>query len=100
MTLSTSRGTCDSGLTEGWYRASSAISTSPPGTNQCQTHAPGWLNFNMPSSSGSTTSGTACFHWTSSNCQWSVDGVQATNCGDYYVYYLKPAPACSLRYCP
>jgi hypothetical protein len=93
---------CDNSLASGWYRVEgsySQIPTSPPSPNECNTQATGWLNISIPSV-GSTNSGSACWSWTSSTCQWSTSGCQITNCNGYYVYYLNPVTwGCNGRYC-
>ncbi|CAF2091956.1 unnamed protein product [Rotaria magnacalcarata] len=73
------------------------IPTYAPGTSVCGTSATGWYASTVPSS-GATASGTLCYQWTSSTCQWS-SSVQVANCNTYYVYLLYPSPTCNLRVC-
>lgn len=93
---------CDNVITTGWYRfmdgAGTMLATSPPPTNVCNTHAPGWLQGTYPANQGEVVNATACFHWNGNPCEWSSQ-IQVANCGGYYVFYLTPAPVCSLRYC-
>ena len=92
--------TCDSGYS-GWYRFTGAAGTrmpeTSPGYYQCGTAAVGWLSSSHPAEGVSTTA-TVCFHWTSSECQWSTS-ISVTNCGAYYVYELSAPPTCNLAYC-
>ena len=48
---------------------------------------------------GETVNGTGCAQWADGCCQWQIPGLRAKNCGSYFVYFLKPAPTCSLAYC-
>ncbi|CAF5184147.1 unnamed protein product, partial [Rotaria magnacalcarata] len=73
------------------------IPTYAPGTSVCGTSATGWYASTVPSS-GATASGTLCYQWTSSTCQWS-SSIQVANCNTYYVYLLYPSPTCNLRVC-
>ncbi|CAF5066877.1 unnamed protein product, partial [Rotaria magnacalcarata] len=73
------------------------IPTYAPGTSVCGTSATGWYASTVPSS-GATASGTLCYQWTSSTCQWS-SSIQVANCNTYYVYFLYPSPVCNLRVC-
>jgi hypothetical protein len=66
--------------------------------NLCDTSATGWYSGTYPSTAGSTNTGSICYHWTSSTCQWS-NSVSVTNCNGYYVFYLSPPTACNLRLC-
>jgi len=66
--------------------------------NLCDTQATGWYNGVYPSTVGSTNTGTVCYHWTSSTCQWS-NSVSVTNCNGYYVFYLTRPSVCNLRVC-
>jgi len=92
---------CDNSISAGWYRPDNGLdlSTTAPDKNTCNTHAPGWVNFAFPTSSGQTTSGQACFHWSSNTCMWKTDNVQITHCGEYFVYYLVAPNVCHLKYC-
>jgi len=74
------------------------IPTSPVGYNRCGTQAAGWYSGEMPDVLYTTTNGTACFQWMSSNCSYTSN-IGVTNCGSYYVYRLTPTPYCGLRYC-
>jgi hypothetical protein len=101
ITFPTGTPGCDSGLTAGWYRftavGNNMIPTTPPAQNVCNTSATGWMSGGLPAY-GQTNSVTACYNWLSNTCNWS-NAMQVTNCGSYYVYFLNPSPACSLRYC-
>jgi hypothetical protein len=106
---------CDGGgtpLAAGNYRfiasGNSTIPTSPPPVNSCDTAATGWYSATndpvgspgvMPGTIGQTTSGFACYNWsTTCTATWS-NAMTVTNCDGYYVYFLNPSVTCSLRYC-
>ena len=90
---------------ENWYRFQSGAGVlmpeSTPGTQQiCGTKHPGWLNGAHPTEINQLKQVQVCFHHSISIgiCLYSVD-ILVTNCGDYYVYFLKEVPFCDLRYC-
>ncbi|XP_067017039.1 uncharacterized protein [Acropora muricata] len=93
---------CDNNLAFGWYRFRGAAGTQMPTKcverNRCSSHAPGWLNASHPSVEDGIVTAKVCFHWTSGCCSWSTN-IRVRNCGGFYVYELRPAPACWLRYC-
>ncbi|CAF0823152.1 unnamed protein product [Adineta steineri] len=74
------------------------IPTSPVGIGRCGADVTVWYSEQMPTGVGTTSNGTVCFHWTSSNCQWN-SSIAVTNCGSYYVYQLSAPPVCNSRYC-
>jgi hypothetical protein len=39
-----------------------------------------------------------CFDLYGNTCHWQSEG-KITNCGNFFVYYLRDTPSCSLRYC-
>ena len=40
-----------------------------------------------------------CWHWSADECQWESE-TTVTNCGDYFVYYLRDLPfACNGVFC-
>ena len=85
-----------------WMRFEGAggtqIPTSAVAIYRCGTNAAGWYSGGMPSVSGTTVNGTACFTWSASNCQYS-NQISVTNCGSYYVYYLSAPSTGGMRYC-
>ena len=91
----------------GWYRmqapAGLVIPEASPGKYHCGTNCAGWLRGTHPDTPGTTLDNAVfCFdckqgkQW--SECEFSSFG-KVTNCGDFYVYYLKDTPKCYLRYC-
>ena len=94
---------CTSTLPSAWYRLNGTYNEIPEQrsyvSNICNTDAPGFLNFNHPTSPGQTTTGSICYHWSGSTCAWQSNNINVTMCSGYYVYYITPAPACSLRPC-
>ena len=91
---------CDRYLTEGWYRflAGRMMATSYPGsTGYCDTSYQGRLQGGHPSESDGVVNRQVCFYYKSS-CQETVN-IKVRNCGNYYVYKLKPTPSCNSRYC-
>ena len=91
---------CHSGLGAGWYRLAGLypkLQEQGPYLNfRGNSHAPGFMQFSHPSTSGQTVSGTVGFNWGSTTA-WTTS-IQVTNCGPYFVYYLPPAPVCNLVY--
>ena len=93
---------CDRSLAGAWYRflggAGRQMPTQCVPKNQCGTHAPGWLTGGHPTVAQGAVSRKVCFHWGNNCCRWSRY-IRVRNCGGFFVYYLSPTPACSLRYC-
>ena len=86
-----------------WYRMTVAAGTripeQAPGLNRCGTQGTGWLNGAHPTSKGDTVDDAEfCFDTGDDDCEDTQQG-KITNCGDYYVYYLKSAPYCNYGYC-
>jgi len=76
------------------------VSTPLHQTNICGASYPGWWNGTLPMTTGTTNVGTMCFSDGSSTCIYSLSPIIATNCGDYYIFYLLEIPCCrSYRYC-
>jgi hypothetical protein len=95
-------GGCDVTLyaTPTWVRfngSATRLSTSAPATHRCATSATGWYTGTLPSA-GLTTTGVACFAWTSSICDFHST-ISVTNCNDFYIYLMVSPSTCSLRYC-
>ena len=100
---------CDNGAVEGdwtggdsWYRfqepAGTQLADSIVPKEHCGTHATGWLNGTHPAGLGETAIQQVCFNWAGNSC-WKNTDVEIKNCGGYYLYKLKAAPGCSLKYC-
>ena len=88
---------------EGWYRfagdAGSRIPSAAPGSYKCGTSSPGWMNAPHPDNDFSTKDVQFCFQSSYDECDVSTTG-QVTDCGSYYVYFLRPvASRCNLAYC-
>ena len=102
ITYTTNHGYCDNGIGPGWFRfegsAGTRMPTSCPPYYRCGTQATGWLNGGHPTIADGQVSRQACFHWTSSCCQFSTN-IKVRNCGSYYVYYLTRTTGCNDRYC-
>ena len=94
---------CDSQLAEGWYRFINGkhLSNQCAKYHACNTDWPGWLVGAHPSVSAGRVTRQVCFgKKSSSSCRCSYyTYITVSNCGSFYVYKLKPTPACSLRYC-
>ena len=98
---------CDNSLAAGWYRlmgkAGIQLPERPIVNNispfRCNTHAIAWITQPHPRFGEGKVARTVCFHWFGASCQWSVPQTTVINCGNYFVYYLKPTPTCHLRYC-
>ena len=93
---------CDNKLKTKWYRFRGSSGNELPSScvpmNSCGTHAPGWLQGHHPTVAQGIAALKACFHWKKGCCQWQTD-IRVRNCDGFYVYELKPSPACHLRYC-
>ncbi|CAF1254340.1 unnamed protein product [Adineta steineri] len=98
----------DSNEITGWYRftgngGTRLVTTQLSQTNICGGSYPGWWNGTLPKAIGATHVGTMCFytggHFDGSYCANPLSPIIATNCGDYYVFYLLPVSCCSYRYC-
>lgn len=93
---------CDHSLKPAWYRfqgkAGNAMANSCPRRFHCGTIVPGWLNGELPTIEEGVVSRKACF-FQNRNCCYESAEAKVRNCGAFYVYYLRPAPYCQLRYC-
>ena len=93
---------CDRSLPWGWYRFTSYTGGKIPEEtvpeNHCGTHAPIWLNGIHPAREGDNVVRQACVHFFGDGCFDSFD-INITNCGDYFVYYLKTPFYCTIAYC-
>ena len=87
---------------DSWYRfqepAGTQLADSIVPTKYCGTHATGWLNGTHPAVLGENVIQQVCFNWAGDSC-WKNTDVEIKNCGGYYLYKLKAAPGCSLKYC-
>ncbi|XP_015755538.1 PREDICTED: uncharacterized protein LOC107335079 isoform X2 [Acropora digitifera] len=91
---------CDRYLPEGWYRflLGKEMATSYSGSSgYCQTNYQGRLLGGHPSVSDGLVTREVCFQ-NSYSCSYRVN-ITVRNCGNFYVYKLKPTPTCNLRYC-
>ena len=94
---------CLNPFNSGWYRLSGTYnkirSWSVP-SYLCSTTVTGYLNFTHPTTLGQTKTGLMCYDFETygGHCVWSSEA-RVTNCGNYFVYYLTPAPACNLHPC-
>ncbi|XP_068679579.1 uncharacterized protein [Montipora foliosa] len=94
---------CDHRLAEGWYRfltGTVLATTYRSGSSRyCDTNYRGWLTESHPSVSDGIVNRKVCFtHSSDSRCPYSTY-IKVRNCGEFYVYKLKPTPNCYLRYC-
>lgn len=93
---------CDRGLRRGWYRFTSYTGGQIPEVkvpeNSCDTHAPVWLNGRHPTNTGENVVREACIHFLGNGC-WERLSINITNCGNYFVYYLRPPFYCAVAYC-
>ena len=93
---------CDRSLQRGWYRFTSYTGGEIPEgkvpENRCGTHSPVWLNGRHPTNKGENVVREACIHFFGNGC-WERFDINITNCGDYFVYYLRPPFYCSVAYC-
>lgn len=93
---------CDRGLLLGWYRFTSYTGGKIPEwkvpEDHCGTQAPVWLNGKHPEIKGENVVREACIHVLGDGC-WERFDINITNCGDYFVYYLRPFYYCAVAYC-
>ena len=98
------KGKCDRGLSTKWYRFSARAGATMPEScvpmYLCGTESTGWLNGKHPTVHEGVVSRQVCFHFRDSCC-WITRNIRIRNCGGFYVYELKAAPAwsCPARYC-
>ena len=99
----TAQHKCDGDLTEGWYRFlnNKRLCDQCANVHSCSTYNPGWLEGGHHSISAGRVTRKVCFGRKSSpSCPCSNHTyITVRNCGSFYVYKLKPTPACNLRYC-
>jgi hypothetical protein len=92
-------------LAAGWYRftgnsGTRLVTTQLSQTSICGANYPGWWNGTFPVTVGGTNIGNICFYNGGSSCVNPLSPIIATNCSDYYVFYLLQIPCCtSYRYC-
>ena len=98
------RTLCDRGLRSGWYRFTSDAGGKvmmPEKTvpeYHCGTHDTIWLNGRHPSVTEGNVVRAVCINSFGVDCDDTFD-INIKNCGDYYVYYLKPTFYCAVAYC-
>ena len=98
------RALCDRNLRSGWYRFTSDAGGKvmmPENTvpeYHCGTHDPIWLNGSHPTVAEGNVVRKVCINSFGSVCDDTLD-INVTNCGDYYVYYLKTVDYCAVAYC-
>lgn len=98
------RALCDRNLKWGWYRFKSFAGDKMPDVkvdaDHCGTHAPIWLNGRHPKEKGENVVRQACINaFDLLNGCWDSFDISIKNCGDYYVYYLRPPNYCAVAYC-
>ena len=95
---------CDRSISSGWYRFTSFNGTKiPEGVvpeYRCGTHSPIWLNDRHPTKAEGNVACKACINSFGLNagCFRSFN-INITNCGNYFVYYLRPLGFCAVAYC-
>ncbi|XP_032880858.1 uncharacterized protein LOC116975639 [Amblyraja radiata] len=106
-TRCSSRWMDDGNLTEGWYRFSSydnvKILEHAVPFSRCSGWSPGWLSGSHPRVRDGEVTRTVCFNWVRDNpnkhnCLTHQE-IKIKNCGDYFVYRLKPTPGYYSVYC-
>ena len=80
-------------LSIGWYRFSGAagnqMAESCVDRYRCDTYYPGWLNGSHPTVNEAAVQRRVCFGFHGHCCIYSTY-IRVRNCGDFYVYQLKP----------
>ncbi|XP_062895885.1 uromodulin-like isoform X1 [Mobula hypostoma] len=77
----------------GWRIPETAVPT-----DKCSGTSPGWLNGHHPSVGEGEVNRTVCFSWEQNNCDRNRT-IKIKNCGDFFVYWLKPTLCCDKVYC-
>ena len=89
-------------LSTGWYRFSGAagnqMAESCVDRYRCGTYHPGWLNGSHPTVNEAAVQRRVCFGFHGYCCIYSTY-IRVRNCGDFYVYQLKPLTVWYSRYC-
>ena len=89
-------------LSIGWYRFSGAagnqMAESCVDRYRCDTYYPGWLNGSHPTVNEAAVQRRVCFGFHGHCCIYSTY-IRVRNCGDFYVYQLKPLTVWYSRYC-
>ena len=94
---------CDQYIEETWYRFTGESGNQMPdkcvGYKRCGTYMPGWLAEKHPTvEEGAKRFQRVCFTY-EDNCCAQQEWIEVKNCGDFYVYKLKPLQYCDMRYC-
>ena len=95
---------CDRKLRSGWYRFTSdaggkvMMPENAASEYHCGTHDPIWLNGRHPSVTEGNVVRPVCITSFGVDCDDTFD-INVKNCGDYYVYYLRPIYYCAVAYC-
>ncbi len=92
---------CHKTLSAGWYRLTGSYpKLQQQGSyliNIGNNNAPGFMQFDHPSTIGQTVTGNVGFNWNNKNLYWKTS-IQVTNCSSYFVYYLLPTTVCNIAY--
>ena len=94
---------CDRLIRSGWYRFTSFGGTKmpelvAPAEFHCGTHDPIWLKDSHPTQAEGNVVREACINSFGVACSDSLY-INITNCGLYFVYYLRPPSYCAIAYC-
>ena len=95
---------CDNGIATTWYRiqgtSATRLTSTPASYGSCGAYYPIWFNATLPTNLYQTIVGTACMYYNSDPCYPSYSAaVFVTNCGSFYVYYLRSLSGPCYRYC-
>lgn len=89
----------------GWYRfggdAGTKIPTTCVKTEHCGGNGAGWMNGTHPTVAEGKVARKVCYNVGLPKCCWqiAIDDIEVINCGQYYVYKLRPARCGPCRYC-
>ncbi|XP_025079838.1 von Willebrand factor D and EGF domain-containing protein-like [Pomacea canaliculata] len=96
---------CDISLQSGWYRfANGMMPEICVPRFHCGTIVPVWMAGKHPNEEEGIVARKACANFETGGeqsnpcCEHSVQ-IAVKNCGDFFVYYLQPTPACPVAYC-
>lgn len=75
------------------------MASSSPGANHCGGYMTGWFNATLPLITDTMVNGSICFSGDVTECYLFYDTSAIYCTGNFYIYFLQPAPFFNLHYC-